>query len=139
PRPRWPSRWRPRAVSTPPRASRLRRSRRPKNRQPPRPQRPRQRPPERDPDLNHIPQENPPGRPAWGLFLGNREGDRRAAMTLWESRSGADGGSPLPATGRRPCAGGLLGGRLAPIGGGAGGAAARLFGVAAATRAPAGF
>lgn len=38
-------------------------------------------------------------------------------MTLWESRSGADGGSPLPATGRRPCAGGLLGGRLAPIGG----------------------
>lgn len=57
-------------------------------------------------------------------------------MTLWESRSGADGGSPLPATGRRPCARGLLGGRLAPIGGGAGGAAARLFGVAAVTPRP---
>lgn len=43
-------------------------------------------------------------------------------MTLWESRSGADGGSPLPATGRRPCAGGFWsasGGRLAPISEGA--------------------
>ena len=52
-------------------------------------------------------------QPAWGLFLGNREkgivnreGDRRAAMTLWESRSGADGGSlSLP---RRPLRRGLL-------------------------------